>query len=1245
MGDPSSTEEANNQVLKPLNSSPSCVNSTTTFMKGPEKMETDSQCKDASGNAPSTKKLKRGASTTLDSKVLPSSFEKELKEWHEDESSMLSVEEFAAVAAEARSKENEQPMEGVEHFEGKESGAGSGASSAGNKTSTCTTSSSKGKVKVSTEKYYEKLLKKWERPPVEEAFQPTSKELPLTTADNGIEGYYPTKNLIFQQLDVSDYISYRSTVIPGMPGSRKGPVPVVRMYGVNESGNSVLCHVHGFLPYFYITAPSYATQEMLTPFRNRLNSLVASESGNASDSVTEPVMKVELVHKASVMHFQNNELRPFFRITVALPKHISVTKRVLMYGDFESVGIKTFYFDAFETNLEFPLRFMVDTKIVGCNWIELPSGSYSVRCRSGDAYHHNVADGRYEKGATVEDDVDPENSRVRDTVSHCQIEVDVSYDKLISHPAEGDWAHIAPVRVLSFDIECAGRRGVFPEANVDPVIQIANMVSVQGQSRLLARNVFTLDTCATIIGSTVKSFKDERAMLEHWSEFVRLVDPDLITGYNVVNFDIPYLLDRAKALNVDSFPYLGRLQDVQSKMTTRTFSSKALGTRENKDISIDGRVQFDVFQILQRDHKLSSYTLNAVSAHFLGEQKEDVQHSIITDLQNGNEQTRRRLAVYCLKDAYLPLRLMDKLMCLYNYMEMARVTGVPLNYLLTRGQQIKVVSQLYRRTCEQNFVIPMKTDEVQDYEGATVIEPKRDYYDVPIATLDFSSLYPSIMMAYNLCYTTLIPAHEAETIYKDCKEVHVSPLRHTFCNPSLRKGILPQILEDLLSARKRAKADLKKEKDPFKRAVLDGRQLALKISANSVYGFTGATVGKLPCLEISSSVTAYGRQMIEQTKQEVEKRFNKANGYEHDADVVYGDTDSVMVNFGVKTVKEAMELGEIAAKAVTETFPRPINLEFEKVYFPYLLINKKRYAGLYWTNPDKYDKMDCKGIETVRRDNCPLVKNLLTTVLQKILIDRDVQGAIYHAKYTISQLLQNKIDIAQLVITKQLSKDPQAPQVGPKLAHLELARRMHKRDPGSAPVIGDRVPYIVVKKTKNAPAYEKSEDPIYVVENNIPIDTQYYLENQLAKPLLRIFEPVMKQDVDSLLTGDHTRHIAVATPTVGGLMQFTKVTKTCLGCRAPLKSDTKSSICSDCAHREGEIYQKQVEVTTEMEQRFSKLWTQCQRCQGSLHQDVLCSSRDCPIFYMRKKVQNDLKVQHDKLARFGGNYKEEVTDW
>ncbi|KAN0088533.1 DNA polymerase family B domain containing protein [Tylopilus felleus] len=994
-----------------------------------------------------------------------------------------------------------------------------------------------------------------------------------------------TDSIIFQQMDIENATDFNTGHT------------MLRVFGVTEAGNSVLANVTGFMPYFYVPVPRGFDDTELDAFMDALNK---SAGGNY-------VLNVETVKRRSLWGYLGDDWIPFMKLTISEPKVLPKVRGVFERGElsFRECFMLGQSYSTYESNIPYILRFMIDTKVVGMNWIEIPAGRYKL--------------------------LSEEAKR-----STCQIELNVRWDAFISYPPEGDWQKIAPLRILSFDIECAGRKGIFPEANTDPVIQIANMVTRQGDTQPFIRNVFTLNTCSHIVGSQVLSFDDEVKLLHAWRDFVEQVDPDVIIGYNIANFDWPYLIDRARHLKAPKFHYLGRLKGIKSQVKDTHFSSKAYGQRDSKETVLDGRLQLDVLQFMQREHKLRSYTLNSVCAQFLGEQKEDVHHSVITELQNGGPESRRRLAVYCLKDAYLPQRLLDKLMCFVNYTEMARVTGVPFNFLLSRGQSIKVLSQLFRRANDVGYIVPaVKGDGTDEqYEGATVIEPKKGYYDTPIATLDFSSLYPSIMMAHNLCYTALLdkPTIERLGLVKDVDYIQ-TPNNDFFVTKTRRKGLLPTVLEDLISARKRAKADLKKETDPFRRAVLDGRQLALKISANSVYGFTGATIGKLPCLAISSSVTAYGRQMIEKTKQEVEAEFSLSNGHIHNAEVIYGDTDSVMVKFGPSDLKTVMELGAQAAAFVTAKFIKPINLEFEKVYFPYLLISKKRYAGLYWTKAEKYDKMDAKGIETVRRDNCRLVSTVIETCLHKMLIDRDVKGAEDYTKRMISDLLQNKIDMSQLVITKALAKADYAA----KQAHVELAERMRQRDAGSAPALGDRVAYVIVKGIKGAAAYEKSEDPLYVLENNIPIDTKYYLENQLSKPLMRIFEPILGEKANSLLSGDHTRSIAIATPTVGGLMKFAVKTVTCLGCKTALRPNNSvpnGAVCNNCRPRIHELYQKQVDATSQMQVRFSRLWTQCQRCQGSLHQDVLCTSKDCPIFYMRKKAQKDVEDTSAVLERF-----------
>ncbi|XVF34040.1 hypothetical protein REPUB_Repub18cG0022900 [Reevesia pubescens] len=811
-----------------------------------------------------------------------------------------------------------------------------------------------------------------------------------------------SRSIVFQQLEI-DYVTGESNrdLVP----DSSGPAAIIRIFGVTREGiffpKILTQFVVLFMGLSHISTLA-ALQEWVPMIYPVFIKPLRMKEMNRNSKVPKFVRRVVLVQKRSIMYYQQQKSQPFLKIVVALPTMVTSCRGILDRGiQIDGLGVKGFM--TYESNILFALRFMIDCNIVGGNWIEIPAGKHKKTAKN---------------------------------MSYCQLEFDC---------------------FPSFDIECAGHKGHFPEPTHDPVIQVANLVTLQGEDQPFVRNVMTLKSCSPIVGVDVMSFNTEKEVLIAWKvylqEFIREVDPDLIIGYNICKFDLPYLIERAQTLGIAEFPILGRIRNSRVRVKDTTFSSRQYGTRESKEVTVEGRVQFDLIQAMQRDYKLSSYSLNSVSAHFLSEQKEDVHHSIISDLQNGNAETRRRLAVYCLKDAYLPQRLLDKLMLIYNYVEMARVTGVPISFLLSRGQSIKVLSQLFRKSKQKNLVIPNVKhggSEQGTYEGATVLEAKAGFYEKPIATLDFASLYPSIMMAYNLCYCTLVTPEDVRKLNLPPECVNKTPFGETFVKPNLQK----------------------EAKDPLEKAVLDGRQLALKVSANSVYGFTGATVGQLPCLEISSSVTSY---------------------------------DSVMVQFGVLDVEAAMNLGREAAEYIHK---------------------------------------------------------------------------IQYVKYTISDLLMNRMDLSLLVITK--------------------------RDAATAPNFGDRVPYVIIKATKGAKAYERSEDPIYVLENNIPIDPQYYLENQISKPLLRIFEPILKNASKELLHGSHTRSISISSPSNSGIMKFAKKQLSCIGCKA-LISNTDRTLCSHCKGREAELYYKTVSQVSELEELFGRLWTQCQECQGSLHQDVLCT--------------------------------------
>ncbi|KAF8822137.1 Dna polymerase [Cardiosporidium cionae] len=933
-------------------------------------------------------------------------------------------------------------------------------------------------------------------------------------------------------------------------------------------------------------------------------------------AMQDKILDVSIVKKESLMHYSPSHGRPFFKATATIPRMISACRTAIEHGIFiDGYSVPE---PAYEANIPFSLRFLIDTKMTGCAW-----------------------------------------------------NIDV-----IPQITEGEWMEIPPLRKLSF------------EGSQEPIFKA----------------IFTLDECAPIAGARVFWFKSEAKMLLKWSELVQSVpafvilwvDPDILTGYNCINFDLNYLILRSKVLKVDEFRKLGRILATESKIKDSTFSSRAFGTHENKDINVDGRILFDVLELIRREYKLKwhskykcfqyvfcvqnrSYTLNFVSFQFLKEQKEDVHYSAIGDLQRGTPETRRRIAVYCLKDAYLPLRLIEKLLLVVNHVEMARVTGTTLEFLLTRGQQIKVTSQLYRKCRELGYVVPtvkrLASGEGAAYEGATVLEPRKGYYANPIATLDFASLYPSIMIAHNLCYSTLVPPHLQNSIDRSALTQSSTQPPNYFVQAHVRKGVLPMIVEELIAARNRAKKQMAIEVDPFVKMVLNGRQMALKITANSVYGYTGATAGgQLPCLEVATSITCFGRDMIFYSKTKVEEIYSMNANFKHNATVIYGDTDSVMVDFGIESIEETMKWGKQAAEVLSKQFLNPIRLEFEKVYCPFILMNKKRYAGLLFTNPNNYDKMDSKGIEvrenatdirnsfkknTVRRDFCPLVQQMVDTALKKMLIEKDVEGAKLYTQKKIAELLQNKIDLSLLVITKSLGKS----DYDTKLPHVELAKKLKKRDPGNAPCVGDRVSYVITRGTKGQAQYERAEDPLYVLDHNLTIDTQHYVES-IKGPIMRIFDGVMKSPetlfskdlllegmprphsygyeryqnftlliifFETIAAGDHTRTVTVLTSSDCALSKYLKKTLQCISCKAIIKS---GALCKNCRNtKEVEVILAKTSAMREKEAEYSSLWTECQRCQLSLHQDVICVNRDCPVFYRRAKVKKDIANLQETLGR------------
>ncbi|KAJ7490558.1 ribonuclease H-like domain-containing protein [Mycena latifolia] len=269
----------------------------------------------------------------------------------------------------------------------------------------------------------------------------------------------------------------------------------------------------------------------------------------------------------------------------------------------------------------------------------------------------------------------------RDKLSHCQLECSATWADVEMHFLE----HVAPpLRILSFDVECLPREGIFPQPEADPVIQISNLVSISGNSAPpFVRNIFTLGTCSPIAGAAVLSYDEEAALLHAWAEFVRTVDPDLVIGFNHTGFDLPYLLARAKALQVPAFPFLGRFKGVDAaRVRTVQYTTARGQVRSWEDIPLAGRLQLDLMHYVRCEMSATQLSLNAVAKRFLNEKKDDVHFTAIAGLQAGSADTRRELAVYCLKDAYLPQRLLEVLDCVERYTAVAHKKRTQFNSII-----------------------------------------------------------------------------------------------------------------------------------------------------------------------------------------------------------------------------------------------------------------------------------------------------------------------------------------------------------------------------------------------------------------------------------------------------------------------------------------------------------------------------------------------------------------------------------
>jgi DNA polymerase delta subunit 1 len=836
---------------------------------------------------------------------------------------------------------------------------------------------------------------------------------------------------------------------------------LISIFGRTLEGKSV-CVTTCFPPYFFLRLSTKSP------------SVVFDKIKNFADSYN-------VLNCKDLWGFQNNEKRPFMKLNFTTLTNMRACDRKLKYP----LPGETHPYKVYESNLDPILRFMHRTKIQSTGWID-----------TGDNCILN---------------------------NLCKTDIDIFCNRWADlKPSENN--EMAPFIVASFDIEANSSTGKFPDPEIhgDCVFQIAITLKRLGNDEIYDKTCLCYKTTNSIEGNNIISYPTEYELLMGFKKYLEQMDIDIMTGWNIFGFDLEFIYKRALLAGCPSeFFELSKFKNYECEIQYKKLSSSALGDNTMKIIPMPGRFIFDLFHEVKKSEKLDSYTLNYVSETLLGDKKIDMApKEMFKRFVEEDPAKLSEVAEYCIKDTLLPHYLMDKLCTLLNLIEMAKATWVPITYLCERGQQIKVFSQVTRKARELGFMVPTirwGSSPQQEYEGATVLEAQTGAYYEPITALDFEGLYPSIMMAHNLCYSTLVLESKYDNIPGINYESFVIDNK-TYKFAQDVPSLLPLILSELKQFRKQAKKDMAQATGQMKQ-MFNGKQLAYKVSMNSVYGFTGASKGMLPCVAIAATVTCEGRHMIEQTKELVEEEFPGAK-------VRYGDTDSVMVEFdvqgrtGLDAIEYSWKLGEQAAAKCKALFKSPKNLELEKVYYPYILYSKKRYAAKMWTQGrDGKMQMDCidvKGLQLVRRDNIPYVREVSREILDIILDSKNPEAAKNLAHDRAVQLLDGQIPIEKLTLSQKLAESYKSNN----LPHVRVRDKIRKRSPGSEPQSGDRVQFVLVKTSEpTSKQFEKSEDPKWVVENNLALDYPYYFLHKFMTPVCDLLEPLIANPRE-MLFGD-----------------------------------------------------------------------------------------------------------------------------
>ncbi|XP_018599271.1 DNA polymerase zeta catalytic subunit isoform X1 [Scleropages formosus] len=821
--------------------------------------------------------------------------------------------------------------------------------------------------------------------------------------------------------------------------------------------------------------------------------------------------------------------------------------------------------------------------------------------------------------------------------------------------------------VMSMELHTRTRRDLEPDPEFDPVCALFYCLSSDAlltdseKTQLIGAIVVDKDyhsssqgsrsTAPLLVRSGISGLQvtytvNEKELFQEVTNIMRRFDPDILVGYEVQMRSWGYLLQRASALEVDLCQQLSR---VPGDLKENRFSAERdeYGSDTMTEINIVGRITINMWRVMKTEVTLNNYSFENVAFHVLHQRFPLFSPRTLSDwFDHSTDLYRWKVVDHYIARVCGTMQMLQQQDIIGRTSELARVFGIQFYHVLTRGSQYRVESMMLRIAKPLNYiaVTPSTQQRVQQRAPQCIpliMEPESRFYSNSVVVLDFQSLYPSIVIAYNYCYSTCLGHVESlgthdefkfgctslrvppELLYQLRGDVTVSPNGIAFVKPSVRKGVLPSMLEEILKTRIMVKQSMKLYKhDKVLTRLLDARQLGLKLIANVIFGYTSASFsGRMPSVEVGDSIVHKARETLERAI----KLVNDTKKW--GAHVVYGDTDSMFVLLKGATKEQAFKIGNEIAEAVTATNPKPVKLKFEKVYLPCILQTKKRYVGYMYESLDQKDPVfDAKGIETVRRDNCPAVSKILERSIKLLFDTRDISQVKQYVQRQCMKILEAKASMQDLTFAKEY-RGSGSYRPGACVPALEITRRMLAYDRRSEPRVGERVPYVVVCGMPGVPLIQLVRRPLEVLRDpSMRLNATYYITKQILPPLSRIFALI---GVDVFSWYHELPRIQKACSTAGGsedeLGRKGTISQYFTTLHCPVCDElTQLGVCSRCRAEPQRVAVTLHQELRQREAQQEQLLKICRNCTSGFERQVPCVSLDCPVLYKLSRVTRQL---------------------